>query len=140
MEKNLEILEQSAPFIAMRAPVTNDTCEWVALLSSQPVAISSQAELDDIETGLRTKSRRDVPAAPLMVVSGVLLSPDCGLSLTLGPSTGPKYETRVNSLLNFASFQLVVTLLQIAVQIRQMRISATPSVKASSPSQPLIAV
>ncbi|KAL2865396.1 ubiquitin-protein ligase dscA [Aspergillus lucknowensis] len=120
-------------------------CEHVVYLQQHPVIIegylADQAVIDQMEQELRFPMGAPVPAPPLMAMSGVVFSPDCGYILeTKGAPDFPpterlyllghkseeyaKYAARVVFLIS-AAFVGQITLL-----MRQIKDASTPSTRS----------
>ncbi|KAL5366113.1 hypothetical protein BJX96DRAFT_25807 [Aspergillus floccosus] len=120
-------------------------CEHIVYLQQHPIAVNEYLAdrriIDQIEQELRYPIGAPIPAPPLMVMSAIVFSPDCGYILeTKGtpdypPSeglylVGPKLE-------EFGKFSARVIFLvcgifaaQIALLLRQIKEACTPSTRS----------
>lgn len=120
-------------------------CEHIVFLQQHPVlvdnAVADPLLLERMEHELRYPMGAPIPAPPLMVMSAVVFSPDCGYVLeTKGtpeypPSdslylSGPKEEeySKYASRLIFAISGMFVA--QIALLLRQVKEASTPSTRS----------
>ncbi|KAL2796027.1 hypothetical protein BJX66DRAFT_300337 [Aspergillus keveii] len=120
-------------------------CEHIVYLQQHPVAIegylADQVIIDQMEQELRYPMGAPIPSPPLMVMSGVVYSPDCGYVLEtkeaadFPPTEGlyllghkseeyAKYAARVVFLMS-AAFVGQITLL-----MRQIKDASTPSTRS----------
>lgn len=120
-------------------------CEHIIYLQQHPISIQDYlaegAVIDQIERELRFPIGAPVPSPPLMVMSAVVFSPDCGYILeTKGapdypPSdglylSGPKLEeySKYSSRLLFLIAGLLVG--QVTLLLRQVKEASTPSTRS----------
>jgi transmembrane E3 ubiquitin-protein ligase len=120
-------------------------CEYLIYLQQHPVtlrgALVQNTLLQQVEDELRFPVGAPIPAAPLMVMSAVVFSPDCGIILqTKGvpeyPPTEPLYlvgpKQEVYSI--YASrlvFAIAgVSIAQISLLLRQIKDASTPSTRS----------
>ncbi|KAF4168317.1 hypothetical protein CNMCM6936_002773 [Aspergillus lentulus] len=120
-------------------------CEHIVYLQQHPVAIhddlADKPVVDQIEEELRFPIGAPVPPAPLMVMSAVVFSPDCGYILeTKGtpdfpPSeglylTGPKIEEYDKYSARLVFIICGVFAAQITLLLRQIKEASTPSTRS----------
>jgi hypothetical protein len=120
-------------------------CEYIIYLQQHPIMLEGNlaepALLKQIEDELRFPVGAPIPPAPLMTMSAVIFSPDCGIILqTKGapeyPPTenlylvGPKQEeySKYASRLIYAIAG--VTVAQITLLLRQIKEASTPSTRS----------
>lgn len=120
-------------------------CEHIIYLQQHPVTIdgypANNLLIEQIEQEVRFPMGAPIPSPPLMVMSAVVFSPDCGYVLeTKGvpdypPSetlylTGPKAEEfgKYSSRLVFVVSAMFVA--QIALLLRQVKEASTPSTRS----------
>lgn len=120
-------------------------CEHVIFLQQHPVVVdgtlADRMTVDWIERELRYPMGAPIPDPPLMTMSAVVFSPDCGYILeTKGapeypPSdslylSGPKHEeySKFASRLVFVVFGVFVA--QISLLLRQIKETSTPSTRS----------
>ncbi|KAL6234469.1 hypothetical protein BDW75DRAFT_212305 [Aspergillus navahoensis] len=120
-------------------------CEHIVYLQQHPVAIqgylADQVVIDQIEQELRFPMGAPIPSPPLMVMSGVVYSPDCGYILeTKGapdfPPTdrlylqGPKMEEYAKYAARVVFLISAVFIGQIMLLMRQIKDASTPSTRS----------
>ncbi|GIJ83824.1 hypothetical protein Asppvi_002654 [Aspergillus pseudoviridinutans] len=120
-------------------------CEHIVYLQQHPVAIhdylADKPVVDQIEEELRFPIGAPLPPAPLMVMSAVVFSPDCGYILeTKGtpdfpPSealylTGPKIEEYNKYSARLVFIICGVFAAQITLLLRQIKEASTPSTRS----------
>ncbi|PKX94159.1 ubiquitin-protein ligase dscA [Aspergillus novofumigatus IBT 16806] len=120
-------------------------CEHIVYLQQHPVAVhdylADKPVVDQIEEELRFPIGAPVPPAPLMVMSAVVFSPDCGYILeTKGtpdfpPSeglylTGPKIEEYDKYSARLVFIICGVFAAQITLLLRQIKEASTPSTRS----------
>lgn len=120
-------------------------CEHIIYLQQHPVMIGDAAAdrllLERMEQELRYPMGAPIPDPPLMVMSAVVFSPDCGYILqTKGtpefpPSdslyvTGPKHEEYSKYAARLIFVVSGVFVAQIALLLRQIKEASTPSTRS----------
>ncbi|KAL4917533.1 hypothetical protein BDW62DRAFT_183316 [Aspergillus aurantiobrunneus] len=120
-------------------------CEHIVYLQQHPVAIegylADQVVIDQIEQELRFPIGAPIPSPPLMVMSGVVYSPDCGYILeTKGapdyPPTdrlylqGPKSEEYARYAARVLFMVSATFVGQITLLMRQIKDASTPSTRS----------
>lgn len=115
-------------------------CEYIVYLQQHPSDLS-EAELGLIEKELRFPQGAPLPSVPLLAMSAMVFSPDCGFVLeSKGPPnfapqnanhmTGPKLESE----LRLAKYTILAFLFTLCAEIflllRQMREASTPSTRS----------
>lgn len=120
-------------------------CEHIIFLQQHPVvvdgAITDRLVLERMERELRFPMGTPIPDPPLMVMSAVVFSPDCGYILeTKGapeypPSeplylSGPKYEEFSKYAARLIFVIAAVFVAQISLLLRQIKEASTPSTRS----------
>ncbi|PYH87055.1 RING finger ubiquitin ligase [Aspergillus uvarum CBS 121591] len=120
-------------------------CEHIVYLQQHPLAIhgylADKAVIEQIEQELRYPIGAPIPSPPLMVMSAVVFSPDCGYILeTKGapefPPTetlylsGPKIEEFAKYSARMIFVMSAVSVAQIALLLRQVKEASTPSTRS----------
>ncbi|KAL5002599.1 hypothetical protein BDV10DRAFT_104685 [Aspergillus recurvatus] len=120
-------------------------CEHIVYLQQHPVAIegylADQVVIDQIEQELRFPVGAPIPSPPLVAMSGVVYSPDCGYILeTKGapdfPPTdrlylqGPKTEEYAKYAARVVFLISAVFIGQIMLLMRQIKDASTPSTRS----------
>ncbi|OJJ49838.1 hypothetical protein ASPZODRAFT_149303 [Penicilliopsis zonata CBS 506.65] len=120
-------------------------CEHIVFLQQHPVAIqeypADMSVLDRIEQELRFPVGAPIPSPPLMKMSAVVLSPDCGYILETKSTpeypptealslSGPKQEEFRKYVARFVFVVCGVFAAQITLLLRQMKDASTPSTRS----------
>lgn len=120
-------------------------CEHIIFLQQHPVmidgSIADRLLLERMERELRYPMGAPIPDPPLMVMSAVIFSPDCGYILeTKGtpeypPSeqlylSGPKHEEYSKYAARFIFVVAAVYVVQITLLLRQIKEASTPSTRS----------
>lgn len=135
----------SLPHGSQSASFPAPKCEYVVYLQQHPIMIhNTLAErqlLEQIEDELRFPVGAPIPAPPLMKMSAVVLSPDCGFILeTKGapdyPPTealyisGPKQEEFSKYVSRLVFLMAGVFIAQISLLMKQIKEASTPSTRS----------
>ncbi|GME84298.1 unnamed protein product [Ambrosiozyma monospora] len=102
-------------------------CEFITYMHFESTDLT-QEDMKRIDTELSTplgRPTKDTPA--LNITGGLVYSPDCGLLLNITPSDGSRKEVHSNQLRNAIIFAVGLFLIQVALFIRQMNATNTPS-------------
>ncbi|KAF7594679.1 hypothetical protein BBP40_008572 [Aspergillus hancockii] len=120
-------------------------CEYIVYLQQHPVAVhnylADKQVIEQIEQELRYPMGAPIPSPPLMVMSAVVFSPDCGYILeTKGapdyPPTealylsGPKLEEFGKYSARIIFVICAMSVAQIALLLRQIKEASTPSTRS----------
>lgn len=135
----------SLPHGSQAANFPTPKCEYIIYLQQHPIMIhNSLAErplLEQIENELRFPLGAPIPTPPVMKMSAVVFSPDCGFILeTKGapeyPPTealylsGPKQEEYSKYASRLVFLMAGVFIAQIALLLRQIKEASTPSTRS----------
>ncbi|OQD78314.1 hypothetical protein PENDEC_c001G03309 [Penicillium decumbens] len=120
-------------------------CEHIIFLQQHPVvvdgAVADRLLLERMERELRYPMGAPIPDPPLMVMSAVVFSPDCGYILETkgGPEyppsdhlylSGPKYEEYSKYAARLIFVVAAVFVAQITLLLRQIKEASTPSTRS----------
>lgn len=125
-------------------------CEYIVYLQQHPAEISDNRRLQSeqtsntlswIEDELRFPTGAPMPKVPLLEMTALIFSPDCGFVLeSKGPPehtpqegthlTGPKLESYMRLARHWILMFAVVLSLEIYLLIRQMKDTSTPSTRS----------
>ncbi|KAH3663668.1 hypothetical protein OGAPHI_005069 [Ogataea philodendri] len=101
-------------------------CEFIAYMHFSSTNLTS-SELEVIDNELATPLGRPHKPIPQLVASGLLYSPDCGLSINIPQSAGPRDEVQQNRVKNVLLLGIALMSAQIWLFIKQMGTTNTPS-------------
>ncbi|KAG7728034.1 hypothetical protein KL933_002160 [Ogataea haglerorum] len=102
-------------------------CEYIAYMHFEATNLTSE-ELEVIDTELETPlGRPHKPVPKINLVSGLLYSPDCGLSIRVNKAVGPRDEVQQNQVKNVLLFGILLMSAQIWLFVKQMGSTNTPS-------------
>jgi hypothetical protein len=120
-------------------------CEYIIYLQQHPIALDDQLAdstlLEQIEEELRFPIGAPIPSPPVMEMSAVIYSPDCGIILKTKeapdfPPTdslyivGPKQEEYSKYASRLVYAIAGVTVAQISLLMRQIKEASTPSTRS----------
>ncbi|ANZ73331.1 BA75_00049T0 [Komagataella pastoris] len=106
---------------------TSDNCEHVMYLHFESTGLSKD-ELRQIDDELFTpigRPHKKIP--PVKITSGLLYSPDCGISINFDEIVGPRKEVQEQRLRNVILSGIVILFVQIFFSVQQMSATTTPS-------------
>ncbi|KAG4300738.1 hypothetical protein PCK1_003167 [Pneumocystis canis] len=105
----------------------NEYCEFVVYLQLLPIHNNKEPELKKIEKELQTPNGLPYSLIPPIILSGIIMSPDCKFSLDFNNIIGVKKEKYYTDINKIAFWQNLLIIIQIYLLIKQMNETSTPS-------------
>ncbi|QSL66098.1 hypothetical protein MERGE_000473 [Pneumocystis wakefieldiae] len=129
LEQQIKQLQDSIPK-NKKTQIPNDIneyCEFVVYLQLLPIHNNKGPKLEEIEKELQTPNGLPYSLVPPILLSGIIMSPDCKFSLDFDNITGIKKEKYYADINKIAFFQNLLIIIQIYLLIKQMNETSTPS-------------
>ncbi|KTW29931.1 ubiquitin-protein ligase TUL1 [Pneumocystis jirovecii RU7] len=105
----------------------NEYCEFVVYLQLLPIHNNKEPKLREIEKDLQMPNGLPYSLIPPIILSGIIMSPDCKFSLDFNNITGIKKEKYYSDINKIAFWQNLLIIIQIYLLIKQMNETSTPS-------------
>ncbi|KAG4304853.1 hypothetical protein PORY_001906 [Pneumocystis oryctolagi] len=105
----------------------NDHCEFVVYLQLLPIHNNKEPKLREIEKDLQIPNGLPYSLVPPIILSGIIMSPDCKFSLDFNNITGIKKEKYYSDINKITFWQSLLIIIQIYLLIKQMNETSTPS-------------
>ncbi|KAG5518599.1 hypothetical protein PMAC_002995 [Pneumocystis sp. 'macacae'] len=130
LEQQIKQLQDNVPRnkkIQIHNDNNNEYCEFVVYLQLLPIHNNKEPKLKEIEKDLQIPNGLPYSLIPPIILSGIIMSPDCKFSLDFNNITGIKKEKYYSDVNKITFWQSLLVIIQIYLLIKQMNETSTPS-------------